>query len=319
MTQEIMTNQILVFGEINLDIYIKFEEPFVNETDSTYKSLTNIKTGGNTWNIAKILAMLGKKTIFLCTSRKDPTILYLIDNEGFIENLKIEWIDGINTKPPIFCAVDASNGPVLRAIDIKPQEPVKKKHRQTVEQIISATSELGGTYGVLASSIESGILENIIKSCHKNRIKLVGAVSSSPSAVAYLKYLSYLEILILNYEEAELLSLTKFNHHNVEVCLKEFSLYTKYIVLTNGDKGVIIFKEGKVWLEYPAYEIKENFKNSLGAGDAFTSFLISSLSGNSITTQNVDFATFGASYTCQIESHILNKNQIKNIKAKWKK
>ena len=293
--------------------------PFVKETDFTFKSETNIKTGGNTWNIAKTLAMLGKKTIFLCTSRKDPTISHLIDNEGLIENLKLEWIDGINTYPPIFCAVDSSIGPVLRSIDIKSQEPANESHKRIVKQIIYATSKLGETYGVLASSIEPDILETIVKSCQKNRIKLVGAVCSNPSAQAYLKYLSYLEILILNYEEAELLSLTKFNHSNVEICLKEFSKYTRYVVLTKGDKGVIVFKDGNIFLEQPAYEIKENFKNSLGAGDAFTSFLISSLSDNSIKTINIDFASFGASYICQADSHILNKNQIKNIKAKWKK
>jgi len=314
-----MKKPILVFGEINLDIYINLEEPFVNATDSTFKSKTNIKTGGNTWNIAKTLALLGKETIFLCTSKKDPTILYLIDCEESSENLKIEWIDGINTISPIFYAVDACNGPVLRGIDIKPQESIKKSFRQFVEHIISKTSKLGNTYGVLASSIEPGILDFIIKSCHKNGIKLVGAVSSSPSAVSYLKYLSYLEILILNYEEAKLLSFTKSNQSNVEISLREFSRYTKYVILTNGDKGIKVFREGKVWLEHPAHKIKENFKNSLGAGDAFTSFLISSLSDNTITSHDLDFATFGASNTCQIESHIFNANQIINIKEKWKK
>jgi len=135
------------------------------------------------------------------------------------------------------------------------------------------------------SGESSQIFAPLVRFAKKNNIKVAANLGNSQISLGQrvLKpILSQLDVLILNREEASLL--TKVSSKNEEEIIKKLSLFTKgIIVITKGKKGSVV-SDGKYIFEAgipPVLAVE-----ATGAGDAYGSGFLSGL----LSKNNIEYA-----------------------------
>jgi ribokinase len=131
----------------------------------------------------------------------------------------------------------------------------------------------------------SNITEDIISFAVKNRIKIVinfGNSQLKASAAKMKNWLSKIDVLILNKEEAAIL--TNIDYSNEQGIIKKIAeMHNGVNVITKGEDGVVVTSGGNL---YEAKLKKFKVLDETGAGDAFGSGFVSGL----IKTGEIEYA-----------------------------
>ena len=133
------------------------------------------------------------------------------------------------------------------------------------------------------SGKSANLFKVLVEFAKKNKIKIAANIGNSQLNLPgnILKpLLSKVDILILNQEEAALLTKTPYQREN-EILRKLNKLTSKIVVVTKGEKGVVVSNKKYKWL---AGILPLKLTEKTGAGDAFGSGFLSGLikSKNSI-------------------------------------
>jgi sugar/nucleoside kinase (ribokinase family) len=118
--------------------------------------------------------------------------------------------------------------------------------------------------------------EEIVDYAKKNNIKVAfnpGNSQLTLSKKKILNILSYVDVLILNNEEASVLTKTEYTKEK-EIIKEIQKIFNGIAVITKGKKGVTVITENKIYKEKA---LKVKTIDQTGAGDAFGSAFISSL------------------------------------------
>lgn len=301
---------VLVFGEVNLDIYVRFSLDTTYVEQSAASADIEFELGGNTWNIAKTLQKLGRKVMFICTSSKDDISITLLKSRSDNYYPDIEFIPGIATLAPRFVAVDKAERPILRAIQLPNQTSPDQQQLKYLSDMLRKHRENGYGTVVLASSIETEILECIILESKKLNMQIVGAISSAPTVNRFAPALSYFDILILNLSEAQALtSVLGLNSGAAHEFAHVLSQYAKNSIVTMGADTLYAYSENGLKLDCTPPFLGKSFVNDLGAGDAFAAFLIDAFTrtGKWVSAETLAWATAGATLVCQNKKHIIEE------------
>lgn len=295
---------VVVLGEINLDVYATvLGEPGLDgrEVDTAD---TIVCTGGNTWNIARILSALGLPVTFLCTSSARDVTASVLRTEG-LPTPTIKYIPRMETLAPRFIAVDRGEESVLRAIHIPPQQAPDARQLAYAKAAVLREAARGARLAILASSIEPVLLAALVRSCEECGLPILATISSSPSALQYRSLLSRFACITLNEHEARAL-LCRPASVQGEALAREIARYRTRCVLTCGHKGAWYAAFGNRPTFTKAPRLGNTFVNSLGAGDTMAAYLALGLwkHDGAIRATTLARATAAAALICQARGHL---------------
>jgi ribokinase len=253
-------------------------------------------TGGGGTNTAVSFSRFGLKTAYLGNLGKDENLKLIL---GMLKKERVNFIGNI-TK-------DRNNLSII--LD-------SKKHDRTILAYKGASHdfrfsminkrELCTNWFYFSSMTGHAYkeLEKLADFASKNNIKIVFNPSCylAEKGFKYLrKLLRKVNILILNYKEAQLISKKK----KINELLKFFiDVSIETVVITGGDKGAYAY-DGKVYYYIKPHKIK--ILETTGAGDAFASGFIAGL----IKKNNIEFALqLGLANAESVISHYGAKNKL---------
>jgi ribokinase len=116
--------------------------------------------------------------------------------------------------------------------------------------------------------------EEIIKFAHRNKIKVAFNPGSSQLAMfplRLIKTLKQVDVLILNQEEASLLTKVSFQEEK-KIFSKIRKMYSGIAIITKGSNGSVVLSEDNI---YQAGVLKSKIIDRTGAGDSYASGFIS--------------------------------------------
>lgn len=167
------------------------------------------------------------------------------------------------------------------------------------------------------SGKSSKLTEKIIDFAHKNNIKVAVNPGNSQLRLpqrTLKEILKKIDILVLNQEEAALLTKISYNQRN-EIFLKTDSICSGIVIMTMGENGIIVSDKEYIYRAVP-HKIKVIDKT--GAGDSFSSAFLSGLIKKSNIEYAIQLGIANASKCLKrkgAKNGLLSKNEkFKNIK-----
>lgn len=219
-------------------------------------------TGGGGTNTAVTFAKSGFKTGFLGNIGDDHNGELILKE---LKNHKIKFLGKIHGKTGYSVILDANNDRTALVYKGCNNEMPIEKHK---------IKRLKAKWFYIASVTEK--MFGVAKDIAQKKAK----ICFNPSSYVVRKGLAYIRpilrntyCLILNAEEAKLLTNKNDNYENLKL-LKKKIIFDGIVVITAGKKGVYVYHNNKTYfLKADSINVKE----TTGAGDAFASGFVSGL------------------------------------------
>lgn len=272
---------VITMGSSTVDVFVHTDQSELINIRSKYASEAYISypvgtkmlitklmhnLGGNGVNAAMALSKLGLKTAYLGVIGKDS------NGRLIMEALKKEKIDFIGTRGDV-----SGFSIILDSIDEDRTLLVYKGCNDDLRFGKIKKPKLATKWFYLSTMLGQSLhtMERIVKYAREHKIK----IAFNPSATLLenetrkaINLLRYVDVLILNKEEAE----TLVGKSQPEINIKKLLVYgPEIIVITNGKKGALAYKEG-IYYHVPARSDVEIVETT-GAGDAFAASLTAGL------------------------------------------
>ncbi|MBW2991464.1 carbohydrate kinase family protein [Candidatus Woesearchaeota archaeon] len=228
------------------------------------KLLHNI--GGNGANTAVSFARLGLKTAYLGKTGKD------YNGQLIIKALKKEKIDFIGAKGD-----ESGFSIILDSIEHDRTILAFKGCNNDLRFNEIKKSKLKAKWFYLSTMLGESLhsMQRIVEIAREKKIRIGFNPSSTlleNETKAAINLLRFVEVLVLNKEEAESL----VGKDPAEINIKKLLVYgPKTVVITQGEKGVVAYKDGYYYFILPKKDLK--VVETTGAGDAFASTLVAGL------------------------------------------
>ncbi|MFP4522932.1 MAG: PfkB family carbohydrate kinase [Candidatus Nanoarchaeia archaeon] len=285
-----MNFDIITLGSATVDVFassesqlIKLvsshsEEDFIafRSGDKILVSDLKITTGGGGTNTAVSFSRLGLKTGFCGVVGKDIYAKQILDELSQEEVTFLGTQLGKSGYSVIFDSVEHDR--VILAF--------KGSNNSLSFEAIKSTIEQVQTKWVYSSSVLDESFSSAVTIC--SLLKKKGArIAWNPSLYqtklgprVLQPFLSLLDVLILNKEEAKAFLQTNKEDEQISALLKRLQKHTSatYIIITDGKKGAFCSYNNNLYFISPSPNIE--VKETTGAGDAFASGFVTGLSKN---------------------------------------
>jgi len=259
----------------------------------------HFSSGGGATNTAACFSSLGLKTACCSLVGSDLSGRQIIDD---LKKFKVE------TKLILENKRKPTNHSII--ISLPERDRTILAYRGASEDLsVIPWSQIKAKWLYLApfSGQAENCLEKIVEFAFKNGIKV--AVNPSKNQLKKIKkILNKIDVLILNQEEASLL--TNIPYHKEKLIFeKASSLCSGILVMTKGKRGAMV-SLGKE--RYQVGIIKEKVVDRTGAGDSFGSAFVSALIMNKSIEESLQLASANATSCLQFwgaKNGLLKKNQ----------
>ena len=273
------SSKIAVIGGIYRDFQI-FVEEIPKENEAKVVEKINMNTGGKVVNASIIMSRLGNEVFYLAKVGNDDS------GKEAIEFLKKE---GVNSNY-ILQDKDENTGQVIFMTNKNGKSGFAVYHgannKLTKSEVVSFVSEISqkkAQYIYTSTSLPLDILQAVLENAEKVQIPVFLDVPNKQKEIDPAMF-SKLEFLAPNQFEASLLTGIKIENEldavGVASWLREKG--ANNILITMGDKGVVIFMKG--WSEPKHFEVEAKKEvDGAAAGDVFRgAFLSEVLKGKEI-------------------------------------
>ncbi|EHJ07570.1 ribokinase [Staphylococcus simiae] len=278
-----MENEILTFGSINQDIFIKTSD-YPNQGDTVWVKDIEYQPGGKGANQAIALARLGCNVKFIGAVGDDTSGNNMISNLKFsgVDTKYVSKVSEVRTGNFIVILDKSAENTMLGTLGAN-----KYIDKQQLEK---AFEEVKSRYFLLQLETNSSAIEYSLKLAREKNMIVI--LDPAPVDGYKEKYLKYVDIITPNQQEAEKISGIKVND-------KESAIQAAHIIYKKGVGNVIVKlgKQGSIFYDgnkstfIPAYKV--NAVNTVGAGDVFVAALTSylSLHNNECMEEAIKYAT----------------------------
>lgn len=294
---------VIIVGAATRDIFIEVnstKNSFIHPGAKIDIEKPFIQTGGGATNTSVGFSRLGLKVATVCkVGHDDPG--HLIKRN--LENEKV------NTK---FVIEDKNIGTALSLIFSSPNtDRTVFVYRGASDEINLKDIKLNllKTKWLHITALKDNsikILKPLLDYAVKNKIKI--SINPGSQELEIKSLFKYIDVLLLNKEEAEKLSGTK---DNINGMIKYLMLLgPKTIVITGGENRAFVYSNNQI---YSAVPPKVKIKNTLGAGDAFCSGFVSALIKNKSVEEAFRLGLLNSSSVIQhigAKVGLLHKNDI---------
>jgi len=302
---------IISIGAATTDIFIKSPDLIENRRFLSLKrsskneiSQTLICSGGGATNSATTFSRLGLKSSLIALIGKDPLSNY-IKNDLKKENIDDQFL--------VFSQEDDTDFSVILVASNGTRSILTSRGKTRLESKDIPWKKLK-TKWLYLTSLEGNLnlLEELIGYCQENNIKisLNPGLRELKQRRQLIPLLKYIDFLLLNRQEAEILANT--NHKNT-LFYDNLKKYAPIVAVTNGHLGAKILTPDDTFFS-PIINTKP--QDETGAGDAFGSAFVTALIHNYSLNQCLSWAIHNsASVVSKLgaKAGILNIKQISNV------
>lgn len=254
--------EVCVVGDAFIDITVP-----LSLKDIVYRgvNLFEIKlTCGGTANVAVWLSRFGVKSCFFGKVGND-IFGHFFKKDLLNENVTDLTVVGKNLQTGICICMVNKSGERSMLVNRGANDFLKIKDINVYFHKISKADAIYFTGYSLISKVTAKSIKYLIKKISGNRVICFNPGSYNIINDEHKEIIkNYCDILILNLEEAQILTKLK----EVKSILENLEKLVEVLVLTMGGKGCIVSKEGKR-IKIPALKV-EKVIDTTGAGDAFS-------------------------------------------------
>jgi sugar/nucleoside kinase (ribokinase family) len=288
---------VITFGSASWDIFIRDKDINLSNKNKINIDLGSkidvdmmeFFSGGGGTNSAVTFANQGLKTAYCGIVGND------LAGQGIIDELTTR---GVDTSFVSQTDLKKTNHSFVLSIPDKDRTIFVYKGASTLfsfKNIIEKKIRSKWFYIAPLSGNSAKSIDKLISYANKNNIKIAlnpGNFQLSLKSIL-VKNLKKIDVLILNEEEASLLS----GSIKEEEKIKNINtFFTGIIIITKGSKGVSVFSKNK---KYDAKTLKSKIVDKTGAGDSFGSGFISSIISNKNIEESIAFASANATSCIQ--------------------
>lgn len=283
--------KVCVVGSINMDIFLRVENiPVIGETVLAKEIFYG--RGGKGENQAIAMRKLGCDVEMIGCVGDDE------NGRILLEGLKSDGvgISGVEV-------VNFASGTAYINVDDRGNNNIivhpGANHKLSFEMIKSHMDIIKNSdIAVFQLETPVDVVKKTIEICHKNKICVI--LNPAPAVRDFdYEMLSYVDYLIPNETELELIAKEKVNEKNiVEVCKKILEKGVKNLIVTLGEKGSILVNE-KGYKKFDIIEV--DVKDTTGAGDSFIGGFVKGL----LDEKNIEEAIL---YATKVSALTVTKN-----------
>ncbi|SDL00227.1 ribokinase [Natronincola ferrireducens] len=282
-------NKVFVFGSINMDLVISASR-VPNAGETLYGSQFFTNGGGKGANQAVACAKQGTKTYMIGSVGKDyyGSILKKSLKEYGVNVDHVCEIDDVNSGVAMIINVDNDNRIILNGgANLADKGEVAIK---TIDEI-----SVKGDYLICQYECDLDVVFKVLKHAKKNN--MVTVVNAAPAIKYDDMIYSYIDYLIINQTESEILS--KVYPQSREECLEAFRFFEEIgvgtTIITMGSKGSCSKSKNEEVVFVDAKKVEA--VDTTAAGDAYIGALVSKLSAGCDLKMSMDYATKVAALT----------------------
>lgn len=276
---------ILIIGSSNSDVYYHLDK-LPEKGETVIGNHISYRFGGKGANQAVAAARMSSQVCFLTCVGNDGSGKAIIDNLKR-EKVDVSYIKVTSDLPTGTAAIHLDSEGSNTIVVIKGANEVCD-----ADYILSHKDLfLKHDYILLQMEIPVTAIETAIKLAYQNRKKLV--FNPAPAHRIEKELYHYIDFLIPNETELELLAFGNVRNREVDVCAKtllEFGV--RHLIVTLGEKGVIYYSRTKKEF-YPSRTVRA--VDTVGAGDCFNACFVSALEKGLSIGKAIEFANVAAS------------------------
>lgn len=276
-----MTEEIIIMGSINQDVFITTNE-FPNYGDTVWVNSISNQPGGKGANQAIALSRIGSKVKFIGAIGNDDHGKNMLNNlkNNDIDISNIQIMEGTNTGTFIVVLDENGQNTMLGTLGAN-----SKMGLNNITKIFSSTTS---KYFLLQLETSKESILHALKLAKNKGITVV--LDPAPADGYDEYYLSYADIITPNQQEAEKISGIKIEDEQSALTAAQIirEKGVKTVIVKLGEQGSLIYDNGNINF-VPAYKVK--VINTVGAGDVFAAALTSHLNKSNSLVDSVKFAT----------------------------
>lgn len=258
---------VVCIGGSNIDRKIQVSEPIVFETSNPAKSSQSV--GGVARNIAENLGRLSIDVSLISAVGDDYEGKWLLNETSkFVDVQKTQIFE--NEQTGTYTALLDKTGEMVVAL-----ADMNIYDRLNEELILQQWGNIvKANYVLLDTNLPKKIIKKLITRCHAESVPLCIVPVSSPKVTRLPEDMTGVTLLILNKDEAEVLTNSTVVHDKdyINAARKLIDRGVKTVVITKGKQGLMyLTKSGETGKMHPE---KINVKDVTGAGDSFAAGLL---------------------------------------------